>query len=406
MKTSELSWPQRAGDDAEAVIREARRRQRRRQFVTGVVVVLALAGAVGAYAAVGGNAGTRTSGPAGGSGPQLAAGPAAVSIDTPGGPPRYYATEEEWRILIRSAATGAVTATVPNPYAGHDSLGLFAASVAVGGGGREFVAAYTGAPPHSHTGQTRLYAFHLTRAGHVTGLSLVKGGVISGLGAGTVMAVSPDGSQVALTAYPPSGIGTALSPAEIVVINLRTGVRGVWEGGLQRPGYTFSIPSMSWGASGHFLVFLSQWCRNAVEGGFCAAGPHDAQVRTLRLAAGGGRLSQGSALLGDSARYPDIVQALLSSGGKALTLVVLRGPHLGKISPIPQDLRVIRVPLGHGGPPRMLYHGVVGHHVAVFLGSDDTGRYLLLGGGANGWIDHGALRLLAPQGGYAFVDAW
>jgi hypothetical protein len=42
----------------------------------------------------------------------------------------------------------------------------------------------------------------------------------------------------------------------------------------------------------------------------------------------------------------------------------------------------------------------------VFLGSDASGRHLLLAGAQNGWIDHGRLRLLAPQGDAAFTDAW
>ena len=50
--------------------------------------------------------------------------------------------------------------------------------------------------------------------------------------------------------------------------------------------------------------------------------------------------------------------------------------------------------------------GAVDGHADVFLGSDSSGRYLLLAWGKNGWIDHGRLRLLPPQGGAAFADAW
>jgi hypothetical protein len=50
--------------------------------------------------------------------------------------------------------------------------------------------------------------------------------------------------------------------------------------------------------------------------------------------------------------------------------------------------------------------GAVDGHADVFLGSDSSGRYLLLACGKNGWIDHGRLRLLPPQGGAAFTDAW
>lgn len=51
MKTLGATGLPGADDDAQAVIRQARRRQRRRQLVTGAVAVLALAGALGGYAA-------------------------------------------------------------------------------------------------------------------------------------------------------------------------------------------------------------------------------------------------------------------------------------------------------------------------------------------------------------------
>ena len=68
---------------------------------------------------------------------------------------------------------------------------------------------------------------------------------------------------------------------------------------------------------------------------------------------------------------------------------------------------MIRVPLGSGGQPQLLYHGVVGRNRGtVFLGSDATGRYLPLAWRLNGWIDHGILRHLAAHGGFSFAVAW
>jgi hypothetical protein len=129
-------------------------------------------------------------------------------------------------------------------------------------------------------------------------------------------------------------------------------------------------------------------------------------VRTLRLAAGGGRLSAGRVLLGESVRYPSIVQALLGPSGKALTMVVLHGPYVGKVSPQQQSFWVVQVPLTGGGRSRLLYPGRVRDQVQVFLGSDATGRYLLLSCRVNGWLDHGVLRPLAPRGGNSLVEAW
>ena len=325
------------------------------------------------------------------------------------GPPRYYAAAVGFTIQIHNTATGALIETVPNPYSGHGSLGMFAAGVAATDGGREFIAAYTGTAkplPHGGPEETRLYSFRLNSAGHASRLSLVKGGVITGLAADGVMAVSPDHSRVALALARPARPGINPGPPEIAVIDVRTGVRSVWSGGMHRPGLAFSIPSISWGPGRGMLTYLAQWCQNGAVGGSCAAGRRDAQVRTLGPATGGGRLSAGRVLLAESARYPSIAQALLSPGGRALTLVVLHGPYAGKVNPQPENFQVVRVPLTGGGPARLLYRGTVGHQALVFLGSDATGRYLLLAWRLNGWIDHGALRPLAPQGGTALAEAW
>jgi hypothetical protein len=61
MKTIGATRLPAADEDVQAVIRQARRRQRRRQLVTGVVAVLALGGALGGYAA---STGTTHPGPA------------------------------------------------------------------------------------------------------------------------------------------------------------------------------------------------------------------------------------------------------------------------------------------------------------------------------------------------------
>ena len=63
------------------------------------------------------------------------------------------------------------------------------------------------------------------------------------------------------------------------------------------------------------------------------------------------------------------------------------------------------MPLG-GGRARLLYRGAVDGAADVFLGSDATGRYLLLAWASNGWIDNGKLRPLAPQTGRVFAEAW
>jgi hypothetical protein len=276
--------------------------------------------------------------------------------------------------------------------------------LAAGDDGREFVAEYTGPAPHGGAIETRLYSFHLTSAGRVAGLSLVKGGLLRGLQGGGALAVAPDGSKVALAVYRPVRFGRP-DVLQIAVINLRTGARGYWSGGLDRAGFHLSIPSISWSPGGESLVFLSQWCRAVVVTGFCGPGTPAAQVRTLRVTGDGGQLSSGSALLHRSSGLSNIVQALLTPDGKALDIVALSGSYRGKAHPVPQILLLARVPLTRGGRSRLLYHGVVGPDGQVFLSSDASGRYLTLTSRRNGWIDHGRLRPLAPSSG-AFADAW
>jgi hypothetical protein len=322
----------------------------------------------------------------------------------PAGPPRYYVSAASTDIQVRSTVTGAVTASIPNPFSGPGSLGMFAVDVAAGDGGREFVAEYTGSPPHGSRVQTRLYEFSLTGGGRVTGLSLINGGLLSGLQGGPALALSPDGSKAAVAVYRPVHFGQP-DVLQIAVINLRTGARGYWAGGLARPGFHPSIPSISWGPGGDSLVFLTQWCRTVEPTGFCGPGTPYGQVRTLRVAGGGGRLSSGRVLTGSPTASASTVQALLTPDGEALDLVTLTGSYRGKPHPVPQILLLTRVPLRRGGRARVLYRGVTGPDGVVFLSSDASGRYLLLTWRRNGWIDHGRLRPLAAQRG-AFTGAW
>jgi hypothetical protein len=314
--------------------------------------------------------------------------------------PHFYVTEESTGIQVRDTATGVVTAKIPDPF-GQGVPGSFADAVAAGAGGREFVAEYTGVLPRGDVVQTRLYSFRLTGAGRVAGLAPVKGGRLAGFIASTTLAVSPDGSQAAAVVYHTVGRHSPPPAPQIVVINLRTGARSYWAGGLQRTGLYLGIPSITWGPGGS-LTFLAQWCQAKVVSEICGPGRHAAQVRTLSLAAGG-PLSAGRVLLSESPRYPFIVQALLSPGGRALTIAVLHGP--GTAHAVPRGLQVVRLPVA-GGPPRLLYSGVLGPRPAVFLGSDASGRHLLLAGRLNGWIGHGRLHPLPPRNGSTVTEAW
>ena len=96
-------------------------------------------------------------------------------------------------------------------------------------------------------------------------MTRIKGGVMSGqagLGSGGPMAVSPDGTKLALTADTTVDLNynTQGYSDKIVVIDLRDGRQSVWQGGMYRAGKVFSIPSLSWTVDGRSLVYLALSC--------------------------------------------------------------------------------------------------------------------------------------------------
>jgi hypothetical protein len=257
--------------------------------------------------------------------------------------PKYFAffnspNEHEflWQVIVLSTVTGAEVARTPvldNPSA--DPV-----SIAAAPDDRTFYVDYRVGT------QTRIYTFSIPARGRTAPITLIKGGVVSdtaGAGyppsvSGDQLAVSPDGTQLALSTGTSGRVIQDQDQAnQIVVINLRTGARSRWQGGLDRPGKSFGIMNLSWGDGGRSLVFLAQWCDddgpavNADPSGYCSGadtryGYRDAEVWSLNATTGGGRLSDGRLLLRQSARYPVIAQAIAGPGGTGLTAVVLTGP--------------------------------------------------------------------------------
>jgi hypothetical protein len=160
------------------------------------------------------------------------AGPAGSTAAS--GLPRYFAQFADTKgaggsVEIRSVSTGAVVASAPSPRkAGWPVL---ADTMAAAPDGRTFYVAYIA----QHAGispQTWIYRFSTTGSR----LTMIKGGVIphsASTGLRGSMAVSPDGTKLALTVARPrhetgAGPGTL---DKIVVVDLRTGARSGWEGG-------------------------------------------------------------------------------------------------------------------------------------------------------------------------------
>lgn len=344
--------------------------------------------------------------------------------------PRYYVQESlsGGRPVVRSTATGKVTATVPAPDAPNapgDDI------VASAGHGLFFVAAF--AP--GVEGE-RLYQFRLTGDGLVTGFAPVPGGPLGGrLWMADAMAASPDGSRVALSlnfavtdqarcGHPGQrACKLGQRPDYIVVVNTATGAKSVWRGGT---GLSFGVASLSWTSSGDQLVYLGQHCRTSgLDNETCVRNPRTAEVRALNPAATGGQLDSGPVLLRQSAQFPYIVQAVISPDGSSITAVVLRGRTIGNTQingVVPQDLSVEQISIATGKRQAVLYQRRLGPTPEVNTGfdfvslsPDAAGQHLLLnvgisnGGpytGVNGWIHQGRLVPLPPVNGREADEAW
>jgi len=328
--------------------------------------------------------------------------PQPVAPATAIAPPRYYAqivgTLTHGQIVVRSTLTGAVIGRPVNPAAAveprQDSFGPV--EVAAAPDDRTFYVEF------SLGTRTLIYLFGITDRATVTSMTQVKGGVLNiqgyALDVGN-LAVSPDGTSLALTVDAPYSAKTSGVADEIVVLDLRTGTRRVWQGGLYKRGNLFSIQSLSWSGTGT-LDFLSAWCTSADPS--CVqsdATNWDAQIRSLNVASGGGSLANSTVLLRESATYPNIASMVADQQG-GLSVVLLSGPDAWDHEPT--SVTVDQVQASSGALQRVLYHH--GFHAQAAkslyfytIGADPTGRYLTLSISLGtyylaGWLDRGVIR--------------
>lgn len=354
-----------------------------------------------------------TAGPrrAAGSGPSPA-GPIGSGVTT-ANVPKYFAffntTDGHASIVVLSTSTGAEVASAPAVTSPSGFIGGLAAAP----DDRTFYAAY------DVGSQTWIYSFTIPAHGTIAPMTRIKGGVIAGLAGnyypgvagGYQLAVSPDGTELALTVNSPEP-GIAGIPNKIVVIDLKTGSHRVWQGGLDRPGKAFNIVNLSWGDGGRSLVFLAQWCdywvntTGAGNTAFCSGaatprGYRDAQVWSLNATAGGGRLDSGSLLLRQSARYPSIVEAIAGPDGAGITAVVLSGPvSVSGEFAVWHSLAIDQISAATGA---LLG---VGYEQSSHLGPvdpvltwDPSARYVIFSDGSRpsyAWVGQGTLHLLPP----------
>jgi hypothetical protein len=321
-------------------------------------------------------------------------------------PPRYYISmDSRGTTIVRATATGLITATIPNPY-GVAGQGIAQTASA------DHQTFFVGFLTHH---KEIIYRFRLTGSGKVSGFSPVKGGILANV-LSDAMAASPDGSRLAVAVT--SGPGR---PDKVIVIDLRTGVRTVWQGGMSRPGLkAFSINSLSWTASGQELVFSAQWCAHvAALGSQACDAPgmrhqrRDAEVWALYPGPAGGRLNSGRLLLSQSPRYPYLACAVISRDGATMTALVLTGRTR---TTVPSYLSVVRISVGGHRQQRVLYRAATGGTYLWNLSPDSSDRFWLLNGGPvipaagergfNGWIAHGRLVSLHPSTGAIIGETW
>lgn len=347
--------------------------------------------------------------------------------------PKYYVDIENPapsnvpHVVVRSVATGAEIGRVPDPVVPHQPV--MPVDVAVAPDDVTFYAEY------DVGNQTCVYSFSLTASGSLTPMTLVKGGVVHGadyLLNLVNLAVSPDGTKIALTfdstnaAYP----GMTGVADKIAVIDLRTGAQSIWQGGLYRPDKNlFSIQGLSWADGGRSLVFLPTWCPAVPNLGAgnqqCAINDtrsRDSEVRSLNVASGGGSLADSSVLLRGPTANLDMEQMVADQDGN-IDALVLDGPKNSQGQPL--GVSVFQVSAADGAVKSFLYQrifvlpGKVTQTMeGYFLGSDSSGRYVLLGvsytdsgGGIEkvfrsvGWLDHHAFHALPTVKGFASL-AW
>jgi hypothetical protein len=371
----------------------ARRRHKRRAMgaVAAVAVVVLVAGL--------GLAAARVIG----AGPGPSASPRA-------GSPRYYVQQtypgtsgRPTRVVVRATATGRVTATVSCPQPGTQ---IAPQGIAATSNRLFFIdcqkihkvgAKYT-------VSRSWLYEARLTGSGQVSDYSLVPGGVLGphrleGIGA------TLDGSQVAVTLGPSAlyEFSSPSAPADVLVLNTKTGARAIWHGGPK----VFSAGHFTFTGNGHELKFVgAARCPQAKRFG-CE------ELRAVSPGTAGGQLDSSRLLLRLSAlaRSPAeyIEPAIITTGGSTLTAVVQRNEN----SVSSQSLWVIQYSAATGRQLRVLYRLPTGNGFSYgFLSSDPTGRHLLFDAGpasgqVNGWIDHGQLIRLKPAyGNFIAYETW
>jgi hypothetical protein len=274
------------------------------------------------------------------------------------------------KLRVVSLATGAVTATERAP-AGTADITFLAEQAQTG----NWVAAFT-----NQTSGLVFYRFSITGTGKITPLTRINGIRLKQQpGNLTVLALSPDGSRLALSWTPDDIPDGAAFVNKIIVLNLRTGARQVWKDSLADGAYHPLITSAVWTPGGRALVFASHMCK--LNNG---TGPCFWEFRSLRTSPAGGGLQAGPVLLRRNG-MGGVNQAPAISPDGSSVVEVRNGISLGRY------VTVVRIGLATG--KQVVLHRFRAH--GQYQVGANEGNFLIIGQvihhGNNavlrGWID-------------------
>jgi hypothetical protein len=325
------------------------------------------------------------------------------------GVPRYYVVRSaiptagmavnREETTVRATATGAVRARTRCPMSAPYVITW---PVAPADNQNFFLVCQRATGPQSYAKvlESRIFRFHVTSSGRVTGDLPVRGGVLGGLLVRSI-AATPDGSEIAVIVYPGSHPPDLhRTPPDVIVINTRTGAHAIWHGAQPGSGKTVYWPQdISLTADGQRLVFLTQ--PQCFQTGCATHGGQQMRV-VNHPASGGGQLNSARVLVRLNSvlrlSLASVMDAVISPDGSTLTLAVM-GTLSG--NPRPDSMSVVQIPASGQRRLHFVYRLPQGDSFS-FFSADPPGRHFLLGTGRpsgplDGRIDDGRLIPLRPD---------
>jgi hypothetical protein len=325
-------------------------------------------------------------------GPASAPGPAAI--------PRYYLTFTDvadqhvqglsvTEAVIRDSATGRITGTVkivtddfPAPV-----------TVAAAPDDRSFIiGTYEPNPKGTQATSYQEYRFFRLpisadgKPGHLTELpaypvpmyAFVEG-----------IALSPDGTLLAVSSMYSLGRQNGLPAAKVEVINLATGKVRIWTAGVQRGHYYVPGPP-SWADGDRMIAFTWQHSQSLTNDNMTMEG-----VRLLDTDAPGDNLANSRMVVSRKSVSGTIQSALITPDGRDVLMATFRNvPSGGNSGTV--IAQIAEMPAAGSGPVRVLRAETARYTVntkgyldysSQVQSLDPTGRYALVQGFQFGWLD-------------------